>query len=258
MSADGVFSGDVAALAFGPTEQSTAETADRGAQPAAGRGARRRGHRPRTSSAGCSGGTATDGRRRRAATAVSTGRRASVSIQSGGTIRVDRRVGRARPDAPGPLRPARHRGRRPARTSRPRSTGSPTTSRSPTSRACSRPTPRSALAGGGAGPEVTLVSTAPELVRSVQLLLSDLGIASRIAGRARAVRRGRRRRGPPAPRLRRGRPRFLALVGTPLSPDKQARGATRSSPTRSPAGSATRAPRPSPRSSRTASRPSTT
>ncbi|MEA2538422.1 MAG: ribonucleoside-diphosphate reductase alpha chain, partial [Chloroflexota bacterium] len=73
-------------------------------------------------------------------------------------------------------------------------------------------------AGGGFGPEVTLASTAPEVVRSVQLILSDLGIASRIAWTAESGDGAETQLHVYGEAAR----KFLALVGSPLSPDKQA------------------------------------
>ena len=128
MSADGVFSGDVAALAFGPTELATAEamTEELNALLAE---AREREQTVAASSAGCSARPARAAPTTApATTAVSTGQRAEVSIQSGGTIRVAAESGalvRMLQDRYGL---SRHRSR-PASgaTSRPRSTASPTT-----------------------------------------------------------------------------------------------------------------------------------
>ncbi len=88
MSADGVFSGDVAALAFGSTELGTAETVTEElntllAEALDGEQTVRDIERGLLGQAGSAG--ADDGA---AATAVSTGQRAEISIQSGGTIRV--------------------------------------------------------------------------------------------------------------------------------------------------------------------------
>ncbi len=71
-------------------------------------------------------------------------------------------------------------------------------------------------------PEVMLATSSPALARSVQLLLSDLGIASRISWHQPADRanpQGQLRITNQAART------FLALVGFPLSADKQERAA---------------------------------
>ncbi len=220
MSADGVFSGDVAALAFGPTEQSTAETLTEELNRLLAE-ARDREDTVEDLERGLRGGTATtdDG----ALTAVSTGRRASVSAQSGGTLRVTAESSalvRMLQDRYG-LRATAAAARKDVPTEVHRVADDLKVaylqglfSADATIR----------LAGGGAGPEVTLVSSAPELVRSVQLLLSDLGIASRIAqpalepyGAADAGADLQLHVYGEAAR------RFLGLVGAPLSPDKQAR-----------------------------------
>ena len=222
MSADGVFSGDVAALAFGPTEVATAETVTEELNALLGEALDgeqtvRDIERGLLGQAGSQ--AADDGA---AATAVSTGRRAEVSIQSGGTIRVatesgalvrmlqDRyglyaTVAPVRRDVPTEV----HRVADDLKVAYLQGLFS------------ADGTVRAAT--GAAGPEVTLASTAPDLVRSVQLLLSDLGIASRVAGAEPY--------GPPDAELHlhiygEAARKFLGLVGTPLSADKQTRGAT--------------------------------
>ncbi len=221
MSADGVFNGDVAALAFGPTELATAETMTEELNLLLAEAREReelvagveRGLLGAAGASGAEDGTAT--------TAVSTDPRAGVSIQSGGTIRVaadsaalvrmlqDRyglrvaaSVAGARRDVPSEihhmaddLKVAYLQGLYSA-------DGTIRT------------------AGGASGPEVTLASTAPELVGSIQLLLSDLGIASRIGATD--------AHGPSDTELHlhvygESARRFLGLIGAPLSPDKQSR-----------------------------------
>ena len=226
MSSDGVFSGDVAALAFGPTERSTAETLTEElnqllAEARDGedtvqdieRGLLGRGSRSSDGSDSTDDG---------ATTAVSTGGRASVAVQAGGAVRVTAESGalvRMLQDRYG-LRATAVAVRKDVPTEVHRVADDLKVaylqglfSADATIR----------VAGGGAGPEVTLASTAPELVRSVQLLLSDLGIASRIAqataaepfGPADAAADTRLHVYGEAAR------RYLALIGTPLSPDKQ-------------------------------------
>ena len=258
MSADGVFTGDVAALVFGTNEQPTAESmADELnrmlLEASDGEDTVKDIERDLLGTATASAnGPSGDGDG--ALTAVSTGSWAHVSVAAGGGIRVstessalvrmlDDRYGlrvaaaAVQKDVPTEL----HRVADDLKVAYLQGLFS------------ADATIRTA-AGGGLGPEVTLASTAPELVRSVQLLLSDLGIASRIAWTADGVAGCRRPSStstarPPASSwpssARRSRPR-----SRPRS--------TRSWPAPSPAASPTRAPRRSPRSSPTASRPSTT
>ncbi|HSS36886.1 MAG TPA: hypothetical protein VLR93_11485, partial [Patescibacteria group bacterium] len=103
MSSDGVFSGDVAALAFGPTEKATAEVLTEElnlllAEARDGedtvqdieRGLLGRGPRLADGADGADGaGTSEDG----ATTAVSTGSRAHVALQTGGGLRVSAESG---------------------------------------------------------------------------------------------------------------------------------------------------------------------
>ncbi len=214
MSADGVVSGDVAALAFAPTEVATAETLTEELNRLLAE-ARASEETVRNVERGLLGmaSTSEDGA---AATAVSAGSRAHVSIASGGTIRVtaesgalvrmlqDRyglaAAGSTRRDVPSEV----HRVADDLKVAFLQGLFS--------ADAAVR------VAGGALGPEVTLVSTALDLVRSVQLLLSDLGIASRIAW---ATATGDT---DPEARLHiygEAARRFLALVGTPLSPEEQ-------------------------------------
>ena len=219
MSADGVFSGDVAALAFGPTEQSTAETLTEELNRLLAE-AREREDTVENLERGLLGATVSDDG---AQTAVSTGRRANVSVQAGGALRVTAESGAlvrmlqdryglrasaaaVRKDVPSEV----HRVADDLKVAYLQGLFS------------ADATIR--IAGGGAGPEVTLVSSAPELVRSVQLMLSDLGIASQVA------KAGLEPYGPTdaAADLHlhvygEAARRFLALVGAPLSPEKQAR-----------------------------------
>jgi len=236
MSADGVFTGDVAALAFATSELTTAETMteELNLLLAEARDAQdtvsdiERGLLGRAS-------VSDDG----AMTAVSTGSRANVSIAGGGTIRVtaessalvrmlqDRyglRVAAAasgaRRDVPSEL----HRVSDDLKVAYLQGLFS------------ADGTIR--IAGGALGPEVTLVSSAPDLVRSVQLLLSDVGIASRIAWTSQAGSGtvGINGSTPAAPATDGGEAhlhvygeaarKFLALVGTPLSPEEQAKATT--------------------------------
>ena len=208
MSADGVFSGDVAALAFGPTEQATAETMTEELNRLLAEARDGEDTGRRTSSAGCSGAA----RRRRRRRRDDDGARPRCRPAAGPTCRSS---------------PA---GRSVSPPSRAPSSGC---SRIATGCAPPRPRPgedvptevhriaddlkvaylqglfsadahRSGPRAARAGPEVTLASTAPELVRSVQLLLSDLGIASRIG--LRPTPYGPTDAEAPPPRLRRGRP----------------------------------------------------
>jgi ribonucleoside-diphosphate reductase alpha chain len=218
MSADGVVSGDVAALAFAPTEIATAETLteELNLLLAEARASEETVQNVERGLLG-TGSASEDGA---ATTAVSAGSRANVSIAAGGTIRVAAESGAlvrmlqdryglravaagARRDIPSEI----HRVADDLKVAYLQGLFSADGS--------------VRVAGGALGPEVTLVSTAPDLVRSVQLLLSDLGIASRIAwtsgidGGADAEAHlhvyGEAAR------------RYLALVGMPLAPDEQAK-----------------------------------
>ena len=178
------------------------------------------GRGPRLADGADGAGTSEDG----ATTAVSTGSRAHVALQTGGGLRVSAESGalvRMLQDRYG-LRATASAVRKDVPTEVHRVTDDLKVaylqglfSADATIR----------VAGGGAGPEVTLASTAPELVRSVQLLLSDLGIASRIAQASAAEPFG------PADASADTRlhvygeaaRRFLSLVGAPLSADKQAK-----------------------------------
>ena len=225
MSSDGVFSGDVAALAFGRNERATADTVteELNRMLAEARDGEdtvqdiERGLLGRGSMSSDGSDTTDDG----TTTAVSTGGRADVAVQAGGTVRVSAESGalvRMLQDRYG-LRAERGRGPqgRPDR--------SPPGRRRPQGRL-----PPGPLLGRCHDPdrrwwrrtEVTLAATGPELVRSVQLLLSDLGIASRI-GQSTAAEPFRPADADADIRLHvygEAARRFLALVGTPLSPDK--------------------------------------
>jgi ribonucleoside-diphosphate reductase alpha chain len=220
MSADGVVTGDVAAMAFAPTELATAETLTEElnlllAEARAGEETVANVERNLLGM----GSAPEDGA---AATAVSAGSRANVSIASGGTIRVtaesaalvrlleDRyglrtvATGSAAQDVPSEI----HRVPDDLRVAYLQGLFS--------ADGCVR------IAGGALGPEVTLASSSPDLVRSVQLLLSDLGIASRIAWTTATDPTG------PDPETRlhiygEAARRFLALVGLPLAPEERAK-----------------------------------
>ena len=231
MSSDGVFSGDVAALAFGPTEKATAEVLTEElnlllAEARDGedtvqdieRGLLGRG--PRLADGADGAGTSEDGARPRCRPAA--GRTSPSRPAAGCASRPSRApssgCSRIATACGPPPRPS-------ARTSRPRSTGSTDDLKVAYLQGLFSADATIRVAGGGAGPEVTLASTAPELVRSVQLLLSDLGIASRIAQASAAEPFG------PADASADTRlhvygeaaRRFLSLVGAPLSADKQAK-----------------------------------
>ncbi len=223
MSADGVFSGDVAALAFGPTEQAIAQTMTEElnlllTEALDGEDTVEDIERGLLGTTGSAAATA-NGADDSATTAVSTGRRANVSVHSSGTIEVSTRSGalvRMLEDRYG-LRAAAAGGRRdvPSEVQR-----IPEDLKVAYLQGLFSADATIRTAGGAAGPEITLASTAPELVRSVQLLLADLGIASTVAWTGPEGTSGA------AAHLHvygEAARKFAALVGTPLSPDEQAK-----------------------------------
>ena len=228
MSADGVFSGDVAALAFAPTEVAIAETMTEElnlllTESRDGEDTVddiERGLLGTTASAAPASAAATaNGQDDSGTTAVSTGRRANVSVRSSGTIDVSTRSGaliRMLEDRYG-LRATAAAGRRdvPSEIHR-----IPEGLKVAYLQGLFSADGTVRTAGGAPGPEITLASTAPELVRSVQLMLADLGIASRIAWTGPEGTAGARAHLHVYGEAAR---KFAALVGTPLSPEEQAK-----------------------------------
>ena len=221
MSADGVFSGDVAALAFGANEQSTAEAMAEELnrlliEASDGEDTVKDIEHDLLGTASASANTsAGDG----ALTAVSTGSWAHVSVAASGGIRVSTESGalvRMLDDRYG-LRVAAATVQKDVPTEV-HQVADDLKVAYLQGLFSADATIRTA-AGGGFGPEVTLASSAPELVRSVQLLLSDLGIASRIAWTAQGGVGAATKLHIYSEAAR----KFLALVGSPLSPEKQAK-----------------------------------
>ncbi|MGZ8502490.1 MAG: LAGLIDADG family homing endonuclease, partial [Candidatus Limnocylindrales bacterium] len=223
MSADGVFSGSVAALAFGANEQPTAEVmagelnrllveASDGEDTVKDIEHGLLGTASASANAPAGDGDGT-------LTAVSTGSWANVSVAANGGIRVSTESGalvRMLEDRYG-LRVAAATVRKDVPTELHQVADDLKVAY--LQGLFSADATIRTSAGGGFGPEVTLASTAPELVRSIQLLLSDLGIASRIAWTAQSSVGAAIKLHIYGEATR----KFLALVGAPLSPEKQAR-----------------------------------
>ena len=223
MSADGVFSGDVAALAFGPTEQVIAQTMAEEldvllAEALDGEDTVEDIERGLLG-AGASATASANGTEDSGTTAVSTGRRSNVSVHASGTIEVSTRSGalvRMLEDRYG-LHASAAAGRRDVPTEVHRI---PEDLKVAYLQGLFSADATIRTAGGAAGPEITLASTAPELVRSVQLVLADLGIASKIAWTGPEGTTGAQAHLHVYGEAAR---KFAALVGTPLAPDEQAK-----------------------------------